>query len=298
MHSSSARAFVHGHGGPASAPAALVLLLVAAPLVSACGGGNGDSPSAPLANAYGDGSRMPDVVGEATWLDPEDLESTSCSSPPERSVHVTGITVVAIDRYDETNEGAIGNFYVQDTYAQRQLDEQDEPLHHLGMTVYAPSFSPPDLRLADGDVADVLGNFSEFLGPASGRFGYCRTLPEIGGTMSFRFEGGHVDPILIDLEELKSYETARPYIGTLVRVEDVATAGEPYESGGRYTVSFNVGAGVPATDVPKISNELFDLKGLGPALPHGTQIRAVTGVLTYFYGFKIAPRSLADFEMM
>jgi hypothetical protein len=50
------------------------------------------------------------------------------------------------------------------------------------------------------------------------------------------------------------------------------------------------------SDVPSISNELFDLKALGPPLAKDVTFKAVTGIITYFYGFKIAPRSADDFE--
>ncbi|MCC6555667.1 MAG: hypothetical protein IT372_22115 [Polyangiaceae bacterium] len=262
--------------------------LLAVPLLAACGGGNGDAHSTPLANELGDGLRITDIVREATWLDPADDESASCASPPDRSVRVTGVILTAIDRYDETGDGALGNFYVQDM--------RPEPVEYSGVTVYAPSFSPPDLRLAPGDVADMLGVFTEFLGPSTGRFGGCKTLPELGGTMTFRFEGGHVEPIVVRIEDLKSYETARPYMGMLVRLENASILGTPTNSGGRYSAPLNVGAGVPASDVPKISNELYDVEGMGPPLQNGSSFSAVTGILTYFYGFKIAPRSPEDFE--
>jgi len=276
------------------------LLLVAALTTAACGGGNGDAHSTPLGTAYGDGSRIPDVVREPTWIDPEDEDSESCAYPDDQRVNVTGVTVVAIDRYDETGEGAQGNFYVQDSFAQT-LDryappEPGKPLS-FGVTVFAPSFSPPDLRLAPGDVVDLLGGFMEFAGPSNGRFPECRTLPEMAGTMTFRFEGGEeVEPTPVTLDDLRGYESARRYLGMLVRLEDVKIAGNPAESGGRYTASINMGAGVPSNDVVKISNELYNLKGEGPQLS-GMTFGAVTGVVTYFYGFKIAPRSPADFEL-
>jgi hypothetical protein len=259
-------------------------------LLIACGGGNGDAPAAPLGNEYGDGARIAELVGEAHWLDPADKESERCSQPPDRRVYITGATLVAIDRFDETGEGARGNFYVQDS--------ADEPAEHSGMTVFRPSFSPPDLRLVPGDVVDLLGVLTEFLGPSVGRFGQCRTLPEIGGTMSFRFENGRVEPKLVPLEALTSYESARKYVGMLVRVEGegVSIAGAPTSSAGRYAASINVGEGVSAEDVPKISNDLYDLEADGPPLADGATFHAITGVLTYFYGFKIAPRSPDDFE--
>jgi hypothetical protein len=200
-------------------------------------------------------------------------------------VCVSGVTVVAADKYDETGDGSTGNFYVQDTLK--------VPVPYSGMTVYAPSFSPPDLRLAAGDVADLAGTLLEFLGPSSGRFGQCRTLPEIGGAMSLRFEGGEVIPATIELSELYTYEGARKYLGMLVRLENVAIGGNPTSSSGRYSAPLKVDVkDLPGGDIPKLSNELFALQDVG--LAAGSSFKSITGVVTYFYGFKLAPRSAED----
>ena len=54
--------------------------------------------------------------------------------------------------------------------------------------------------------------------------------------------------------------------------------------------------GNPATYKQLQTGEaLYDLKNDGPTLEAGGTFSAVTGVLTYFYGFKIAPRSPDDF---
>lgn len=270
---------------------AALLLLPPALILAACGsegsGGTGDAPSQPSTSKLGNGSRIHEIVGEATWLDLNDPDSQTCASPPDRHVNVTGVTVVGIDRFDETGQGQLGNFYVQDTAV--------DPVPYSGMTVFAPSFSPPDLRLAEGDVADALGTLMEFLGPASGRFGECKTLPEIGGTLSFRLENGIREPHVIPIEDLKSYEGARQWLGMLVKVENVRIAADAANASGRYTAPLSVGAGVPASDVPRISNELFDLENEGPPLTQNTEFQAVIGIVTYFYGFKLAPRSAADF---
>lgn len=272
--------------------AACALLLAA----TACstdpteGGSTGDLPSKPVADPCGAGLRLSDVVGPATWINPKDNASDTCVYPADRSVSLAGLRIVAIDRYDETGDGATGNYYAQDACATIGP--------YQGMTVYAPSFSPPDLRLFPGDVVDLLGNLMEFPGPTSGPFPYCRTLPEIGGTLTFRFElGPTLAPITIPLLDLKTYDTARPWLGMLVRIENVTVVGKPYESKGRFSASMNVGGGIPQADVPAISNELFDLKNLGPPIADGTKFKAVTGIITYFYGFKIAPRSADDFEI-
>ncbi|WP_437300691.1 hypothetical protein [Sorangium sp. So ce426] len=274
---------------PPRTSSALPLIAAAAPLLGACGGGGGDAPAIPLADERGGGARVAEIVGDAGWLDPEDEESRRCAAPPARRAHVTGATLVAIDSFDETGEGARGNHYVQDS--------ADEPVPYSGMTVFQPAFDPPDLRLIPGDVVDVLGELTEFLGPSAGRFGGCRTLPELGGTMSFRFEDRPAVPIRVPLDDLRGYASARPYIGMLVRIEGVRIAGAPSSRDGRYAASIDVGAGVRPADVPRLSNELYDLEREGPPLADGASFRSVTGVLTYFYGFKIAPRCPADFQL-
>lgn len=255
------------------------------------GGGTGDPPSLPLADPCGGGLRMADVVGPATWLNPKDQMSKACTYPLDRKVSLAGLRLVAADHFDETGDGSTGNYYAQDACA--------DVAPYQGMTIYAPSFSPPDLRLFPGDVVDLLGNLMEFPGPSSaGLFPYCRTLPEVGGTLTYRFElGPTLAPQTIPITDLKTYETARQWLGMLVKVEDVTIAGKPYDSNGRYCGAMNVGGGIPQSDVPSICNELFDMKNLGPPIADGTKFKSVTGVVTYFYSFKISPRSADDFEL-
>jgi hypothetical protein len=263
-------------------------------------GGTGDPQSAPNADLYGDGARLSEINGDADWYNEGDVNSESCDVPADRTVRLTGQVIVALDRYDETGEGATGNIYVQDA---RQPGEPALP--YSGMTVFGPSFTPPNLRLFEGDVVDTFGTFLEFLGPTNGPFGSCKTLPEVTGTMSFRFEGGLAEPHLLvpgsgtneRWAPLKSYQAARPWMGMLVRIENVTAAAAPFESNGRFNVDIDVGGGINQSDIPRISNELYDIKTQGPEITQGTQFRSVTGVLTYFYGFRIAPRSPADFEL-
>jgi hypothetical protein len=263
-------------------------------------GGVGDPPSEPEADPLGSGLRVSDLVKEATWFEPDNLESTGCAYPGSRTANLTGQVIVAIDRYDETGDGARGNIYVEDV-----LDPDEDVVPFSGMTVFGPAFTPPDLRVFEGDVMDTFGVFVEFPGPSSGPFSYCATLPEIGGTMVFRFERSEpVRPFTVvrgdgdnsRWDPVKGYPNARQWLGMLVRFENVVVA-TPEESGGRYAVPINMGGGLAGDDVVKISNELFDLKNDGPELSDGTQLKAVTGVITYFYGFKIAPRSIDDFEL-
>ncbi len=269
---------------------AAFLAFLTTAIVCGCSSGGGDPLSDPPANVYGTGSRLHELVSDATWYDPADADAVNCAYPKDRGINVTGVTITAIDRYDETGDAAEGNFYVQDSLL--------EPVPFSGMTVFEPTFSPPDLRLVEGDVVDVFGLLSEFPGPSGSPFSYCKTLPEITGAMELRFEGGSISPRPIAVSELASYPTARPLVGMLVTVEDVTLFADPYEdSSNRYSVRLDVGGGVLEQDLPTITNELFDLKSDGPELKKGAVLKRVTGVVTFFFNMHIAPRSAADIEL-
>jgi hypothetical protein len=222
------------------------------------------------------------------------LGSANCGacadSPPETPVVTSGLTVVAIDTFDETMDGkSLGNIYLQDTRC------DGEP--YAGVQAFSAGFAPPDLRLAVGDVVDVNGDTEEFRGPTSKPnelFTDCRSLPEFTGTLIFRFDSlGPPQPVDIELSDLVGYDNGRRYLGMLVRVKNVTLSAAAANSDGRYTAPFTVSA-PSVEDVPKIDNELFDLQGAEPSLPAGTAFASVTGIVTYFYNFNIAPRSLDD----
>ena len=77
---------------------------------------------------------------------------------------------------------------------------------YSGITIFDPSFRPPDLRRAANEVVDVSGTLGELIGPSVGHFACCRTLPEIAGTLSFRFEGRvALDPVVVQANDLETY---------------------------------------------------------------------------------------------
>jgi hypothetical protein len=268
-------------------------LLLAAAFLGACDGGVGDPPSKPLADELGGCGRLAKTIGPATWLDPKQPLSESCPLiPPDRTVCLSGLSIVAIDKYDETGDGkSSGNFYVEDTSA--------VPPPFAGVTIFRPSFSPPDLRLAEGDVVDFLGTYQEFGGPSSFKFANCRTLPELSGALTFRFDNNlPLTPKVVPIEDLKTYDLGRQHLGTLVKLVNVTLDPDgATSSGGRYTSGIEVGSIANVADVPQVTNELFDMKTNGPPMPGGATFKSITGVVTYFGGFHISPRSLADFEL-
>jgi hypothetical protein len=266
---------------------------LSAPLVAGCARGgptaDGDTPATPAADEYGEGqhisSKIGGFFGPATWLQPMNESSIGCTLPPVVNVFTTGVTVTAVDNYDETNDGAIGSVYVQDTVPNPPL--------YAGMSLFDPSFTPPDLRVFPGNVLDVVGPYEEYLGPDDFTFPQCETLPQLGGAATFRFDGVVPAAVEITPDDLNSYVGARQYLGMLVKVEGVtiSKAGSA-DSSNRYEAQVSVTSGSNFT----IANQLFDL-GTQMPLAEGAKFKSVTGIVTYFGSIQISPRSTADFEM-
>jgi hypothetical protein len=274
------------------------------------GGSSGDPHVKPNPTEYGAGEKIHNIIGPATWFNTSNMFSVGCKSPGATTHYTTGQVVTAVDRFDETGTGATGNIYIQDI----PLDGADPP-PYSGAEVFAPSYTPPDLQPYPGDVVDFLGSFTEFLGPSAGLFPECKTLPEIEGDITLRFENGAVTPLTIvkagtdatRFDPIRGYTNARQWLGMLVRIEGVSLPAGPVCQSNcpnpncehcRYNVGIDTGGGIEQGDQFTMSNELFDLKNEGPPFPStGTSFKAITGIVTYFYGFNIAVRSIDDIEM-
>jgi hypothetical protein len=259
------------------------LLVASAPFaLAACSGhaagGAGEYVPPPDPNPLGNGSRL------------ADLNDPSHTRPAANAqVNVTGVVIVANDTYDETHDGkSAGALYVEDAV--------EAPPPFAGIEVFNPAFSPPDLRVAAGDVLDVTAQYQEFGGPSTLPFPAGETLPELSnGTVTFRFEWTVPPPTKIALSDLLAYGTGRQWLGMLVTLEnvDVAVDGSS-DSAGRFSAPLNVGGGVPIAKVPTVTNALFALESSGIPMTAGSHFKSITGVVQYFVRFSIAPRSAAD----
>ena len=233
-------------------------------------------------------------MGPAPWFNATDQNSTGCNYPPAAEyppivhVDIPGIVVTAVDTYDETGDGATGSVYVQDVVP------AGTPTPVYGATsIFGASYSPPDLRPQPADVIDLNGLYEEFIGPSVGYFSQCATLPQLSGAASYRFTGTVPEPVVITPDDLNSYANARRYVNMLVKVQNVVLSNTaPSVSSGRYCALVNVDSGSQFC----IANELFDLPTQKP-LSQGQSFKSVTGIVTYFYNYQLAPRSPADFEM-
>lgn len=266
-------------------------LVLAAALLGGCANRVSDQPVKPLADVCGGGSRISSALGgfngPAPWEQDANTLSKNCPYPQELAVYASCLSVTAVDLWDETGDGAVGTVYVQDNVP------APAPVY-AGTSLYGTSFSPPNLRLEPGDVIDVTGTYEEWQGPSSltaGAFQYCETLPQIAGAASFRFDGAVPAPVVIQPDDLSSYASGRRYMNMLVRVENVVLAETGSSSSGRYSAKVIVSNGTQWT----IGNPLFDLPNQMPLLMNDS-FTSVTGIVTWFQGYTLAPRRVADFQ--
>lgn len=246
-------------------------------LLASCSGGTGDPPSVKvLGPPVGDGKRIREVANP----DIKDRPG------PGSEVTVTGVTVVAVDTFDETKNGrSRGTIYVQDLGS-------TEPYSGIGL--FAPAFVPGDLRVAAGDVLDLRGEYQENKNIGTAIFPEGQVLPQLARPVAqFRYDFTPPPPVEIDVKDLLDYSKGRRWIGMLVKVKDVTLDGRLSENNGRVT-GFLTAKGTAADDRnrPTVTNELYDLKAGDAA--ENQQFASITGVVTYFFNLHVAPRSAAD----
>ncbi len=197
-------------------------------------------------------------------------------------VNVTGAVVLAVDEFDETLDGkSRGTIYVQDLDSQAPFG---------GVSLFSPTFIPNNLRVSAGDVLDLQGLFVETKKIGTTVDFKDESLPQLSQPIgTFRFDAALPAPLLIPASDLAAYDSGRRWLGMLVRVENVELTGAGASSKGRVTAPI-FGTGI---DAPTITNELYDLPAA--ELTAGRKWKSVTGIVTYFFNFHVAPRSPADF---
>lgn len=238
-------------------------------LAVACSSPAGDPPAPYSPNVLGTGMRLRDVQAPA-------------NGHAGQSVLVTSAVVTAVDSFDETGDGkSRGTIYLQDV---------DVAGPYAGTSLFSPSFVPANLRVAPGDVVDLNGQYVEQTTIGSKVNFAPAFLPQLSKpSVTFRYETKPPEPFVIPVTDLDTFTTGRQWIGMLVTVQNVVVAGAPSadKTGLRITANFTADANSPA-----ISNELYPLAA--NAFPAGTTFKSVTGIVTFFFNLKIAPRSAAD----
>jgi hypothetical protein len=220
--------------------------------------------------------------------------ASEMKAEPLSSVAVSGVVVVAVDSFDETGTGSTGTIYVQDVGSH-------EP--YSGMSLFAPSFVPANLRVGPGDVLDLRGQYQENTGFGAAQFAEGSFLPQLARpTAIFRYEFRAPDPIDIDIEDLSNFDTGRRWLGMVVRVKNV-TVHEPVNRDqlfrGRLSTPLlppdpdaQNACSAPFPKPPDLVNALADVAALD--VPAGTTFKSITGVVTFFCSIHLAPRTLDD----
>lgn len=257
---------------------ALSLIALVAASVFACSSEESDPEVYPPASPLGSGQRVHEITDPA-------------SSKPGENVTISGAVVIASDDFDETRNGkSRGTLYVQDLGSQAP---------YSGIQSYSASFVPANLRPAPGDVLDLRGKYVELQNIGTAVFDPGEVIPQLERpTATFRFDDKPPEPVDIDIADLAKYDTGRKWLGMLVRVKGITSYEFVTERNRQTDVAtgrtwLRVDEDPDNRDAPTVTNELYDMKEADA--PTGP-ITSITGVVTYFFKFHIAPRSAADIE--
>lgn len=250
----------------------------------ACGGcsRDGDPPAdvgdpSPLGHTLTLQQLQDPASKDAIKIDPAPTCAQSFSTP----ITLNGVSVNWVDRYDEDGSGALGTIWIQDFKSNAPWS---------GSSIFSPSFVPASLYVANGDVVDLRGlyqvnvcigsnvNFQERGGNA--------VLSQIATpTGTFRFEGAQSEPVDVPLSDFDSFETGHKWFGMLVRINNVTIdQGAP---GGLARQTATLIESGPLG----LSNEFQDIT----FATGGTRYASITGVVTWFFSYKIATRTPEDF---
>ena len=243
--------------------ASLLLSLVLGTI--ACSTRPGDDPSAANPSVLGPGKRLRDIQQPKAGF-------------VNLDVLVTSAVVTAVDNFDETGDGkSRGTIYLQDV---------DKAGPYAGISLFSPSFQPANLRLAPGDVVDLNGQYVEQQTIGTTVNFAPAFLPQlVKPQTTFRYETAVPKPVEINFDDLNDFNKGRPWIGMLVTIKNVTFEQAPVNSKGRRTAGFTSDKSSGA-----LSNELYEFDDF----PSNTTFKSVTGIVTFFFNLKIAPRNAAD----
>lgn len=249
------------------------LLIAGSFALGACGSRatEDDNGIKPNPNPVGGGIRIKDVVDPSKNMN-------------GATVNVSGAVVLTIDTYDETANGkSAGTVYVQDIGSQGAFS---------GASLYSPSFVPSDLRVVPGDTLDLLGQYVIESSIGTAKFNAGQGLAQISKpTATFRYEYQTPDPLVIDVNDLDDYNKGFQWENMLVTVKDVTVYDGLTNSSGRITGHITPDF-EQNQDAPAISNELMPIP-LG-SIAVGQKYKSITGIVTWFFSYHIAPRTAAD----
>ena len=248
---------------------------------------NGDSPAPYAPNPLGNGLRLAQVQ-----------DPTSPDYHPNDNANMTSQVVTWLDTYDETMDGkSVGTLYVQDVGSQAP---------YAGVGIYEASLVPANLTVLPGDVLDLHGPYHESGNIGTATFPPGRSFPSStsrwarSGTTSRRQSQGHHarrPGRERRQEDRRRLCQSRRWEGMLVTIQNVDMAAAvpgprvTYPMGGRRHRR-DQRAGHQQRELQPACQHRWGRQP-GP-VPGGTRFTSVTGIVTWFYTFHIAPRTAAD----
>ncbi len=216
----------------------------------------------------------------------------------DEQVAISGAVVVAVDAFDETENGrSRGTIWVQDMGS-------TEP--YSGISLFAPTFVPGNLKVGVGDVLDLRGSFVRVSAIGTASFAPGSSLSQIAQPIAtFRYEYQAPEPREIDINDLASFEKGQQWNGMLVRVRNVTVqdiVGARSVRNGRLGVELlppapgaENGCEAPFPKPPTLVNSLANVQAL--EIPRNTVLKSVTGIVAFFCNYQLAPRSASDIEL-
>jgi len=273
-------------------------LVVLAVLLAACLPGFPqtltEDPAAPYdASPLGTGLRIAEVQNptssyETAALAAAETAAAHATTNAGVEVIVSSVVVSWIDTFDETHDGkSIGTVYVQDVGSQAP---------YSGSDLYEPSYVPASLRPLPGIVIDLAGPYQEQANIGTAVFSAPDTLPSFYKPVgTYRYDFVTPDPTTIQLSDIdqSNYATGRKWEGMLVTLNDI-TIGPGVNVNDRVTYIMGQGDAAIDNNAAAISNELYNLGAMD--YPNGTHFSSVTGIVTWFYSYQVAPRTAADLK--
>lgn len=202
------------------------------------------------------------------------------------TLNARGVIVVAVDDYDERGDGSgAGNIYVQDPV---------QPTPWSGLTLFRVTVVPTTLSLIPGMGVDVAGVYQPFPGPTND-FPSGIVLPEvISGSISQSYEAAPPTPVDITMADIADPKKGMQYVGRLVRMPNIAIS-STFDA--KFHEAAIDGSSSTKGSTINIAAQFFNLEDpAGLAAGSGKKYKSVTGVLNYFYNFKLCPRTLEDIE--
>lgn len=219
--------------------------------------------------------------------------------PLGQPVDLRAVTVTAVDQYLEGPNGSVGDVWIQERVTDpdfRGCAPHPDGGRVCGIQLYAPTLVPAGTHLLEGDIVNVAGGrYEEFnCTPCCAPprppclFPDGRTLPELSYTSVERVGSGPpIEPIAVTIQQVLDGGDA--YLGVLVRLTEDVTVGATDRRG-----EIQIADGVKLT--PQLT--ALVVPGTSTPLAEGMRLRRLTGIVSYFFGTKIIPRSTDDYEVV